>query len=184
MSLGPSNKGIERTAQGSIIQHGMGRRSCLARSTDPWVGLMEVSVVRSSKIFATLLVIAGSLIMLAGCARGVAELDGTDWVLDVWTISSVGPRDVPITAQFAGGHISGSVGASTYSGSYRTGPGAAFSAGPVGATGAAGSEAAARAETAYLALLRQAKSFKMTDAKLTLYDEFGNESMDFAVENK
>ena len=130
------------------------------------------------------LLIAASLVTMTGCARGVAELGGTDWMLDVWTISSVGPRDVRITAQFAGGRVSGGIGASTYSGSYEVGPGAAFSAGPIGATGAAGSEVAARAETAYLALLRQAKSFKMTDAKLTLYDEFGNESMNFVAESR
>ena len=38
----------------------------------------------------------------------------------------------------------------------------------------AGPEPAMRAETAYLTLLGQAKSYKVTDGKLTLYDSGGN----------
>jgi heat shock protein HslJ len=127
------------------------------------------------------LLAAVSLITLAGCASGHGKLDGTHWKLDVWTTSSVGPRDVPITARFAGGRISGSVGANAYGGSYKVGPGTAFSTGPISATRTTGPEAATRAEAAYLALLRQARSFKVTGTKLTLFDEFGNESMNFAV---
>jgi heat shock protein HslJ len=75
----------------------------------------------------------------------------------------------------------GSSGVNTYSGPCRVGPGAAFSAGPITTTQIAGSEAARRVETAYLTLLARATSFKMTDAKLTLYDEFGSESMNFEI---
>lgn len=136
-------------------------------------------MARSSKAPAAVLLVTASLIVLMGCARGHSSLDGTHWKLDVWTISSVGPRDVPITARFNGGRISGDVGANTYGGAYKVGPGIAFSTGPISASSAAGPEAATRAETAYVALLRQARSFKVTDARLTLFDEFGNESMNF-----
>jgi len=136
---------------------------------------------RPSKTFTLGLLIAASLIALAGCSRADSKLDGTRWRLDVWTLSSVSPREFPITAEFADGRVSGSSGVNTYSGPYRVGPGAAFSAGPVTTTQLAGSEAAMRVETAYLTLLGQAESFKMTDAKLTLYDEFGSESMNFEI---
>ena len=136
---------------------------------------------RPSKTFTLGLLIAASLIALAGCSRADSKLDGTRWRLDVWTLSSVSPREFPITAEFADGRVSGSSGVNTYSGPYRVGPGAAFSTGPVTTTQLAGSEAAMRVETAYLTLLGQAESFKMTDAKLTLYDEFGSESMNFEI---
>jgi heat shock protein HslJ len=43
----------------------------------------------------------------------------------------------------------------------------------------AGPEPAMRAESAYLILLGQAKSYEMATGKLTLYDEGGNESLIF-----
>jgi len=136
-----------------------------------------VTTFRPPKTLALALLIAASLVTLAGCSGADHKLDGTRWRLDVWTLSSVSPREFPITAEFADGRVSGSSGVNTYSGPYTVGPGAAFSAGPISSTQIAGSEAAMRVETAYLTLLNQATSFKMTDAKLTLYDEFGSESM-------
>ena len=135
--------------------------------------------IRLWKTLAALLLIPVSLIALVGCSPSDSPLDGTRWGLDVWTLSYVSPRDFPITAEFADGRISGSSGVNTYSGPYRLGPGTAFSAGPFAATQMVGSEQAMRTEAAYLTLLRQAKSFKMTHAKLTLYDEFGSESLNF-----
>jgi heat shock protein HslJ len=47
-----------------------------------------------------------------------------------------------------------------------------------------GSELAMRAESAYLALMGQAKSYKLTDRKLILYNEGGNESLVFEATGK
>ena len=99
----------------------------------------------------------------------------------MWILSSVSPREYPITAEFTDGRVSGTSGVNTYSGPYRVGPGTALSVGPITTTEIAGSEAAMRVETAYLTLLDEAKSFKMTGHKLTLYDEFGSESMNFEI---
>lgn len=146
---------------------------------------MEIAVIHLSKTLAALLLILAWLIALVACSLSSdGPLDGTRWRLDVWTLSSVSPREFPITAEFAHGRISGTSGVNTYSGPYNLGPGAAFSAGPFAGTQLAGSEPGMRAEAAYLTLLRQARSFKMTDAKLTLHDEFGSESLNFEAAGK
>ena len=136
-------------------------------------------MIRQSKTLAAVLLIAVSLIALAGCL-----LDGTQWRLTEWTLSSLSPADFTIMAQFTDGRVSGNTGVNTYSGPYKLGPGAAFSAGPLAGTQMAGAEPAMRAETAYLTLLRQAKSYKMADGKLTLYDKGGNESLIFEAASK
>jgi heat shock protein HslJ len=118
------------------------------------------------------------LVALAGCSSDSAALDGTRWRLAGWTVSSLNPSDFTITADFAGGQMSGG-GVNSYSGSYNTGPGTAFSAGPIAGTLLAGPDAATRAEGIYQTLLGQAKSYKMADGKLTLFDQGGNESLIF-----
>lgn len=118
-----------------------------------------------------------------GSAAG-ASLDGTHWRLSAWTLSSLDPADFSITAQFAKGQISGHSGVNTYGGPYKAGPGDAFSAGPLASTEMAGPEPAMRAETAYLTLLGQARSFKVAGGRLTLYDKAGNESLVFDAADK
>lgn len=109
------------------------------------------------------------------------RLDGTQWRLTAWTFDSLSPADFTITATFAGGQVSGNSGVNSYGGPYDLGPGTGFSAGPLAGTLMAGSEAAMRAESAYLSLLSQAKSYRLSDGKLTLYDEGGSESLVFEV---
>ena len=65
--------------------------------------------------------IALSLVALVGCSRGVSELDGTQWKLTEWTLSSLRPGDFNITARFADGQISGHSGVNTYGGPYTVG---------------------------------------------------------------
>ena len=48
----------------------------------------------------------------------------------------------------------------------------------------AGPEPAMRAEAAHFTLLGQAKSYKMVDRMLTLYDKGGNESLIFEAASK
>jgi heat shock protein HslJ len=66
-----------------------------------------------------------------------------------------------------------------YGGPYKAGPGNAFSVGELESTLMAGPEEAMRAERAYLTLLGQARSYRVADGILTLYDEGGNESLIF-----
>lgn len=143
------------------------------------IGTMEVGVIRPAKTLAAVLLIAVGLGAPLGCSPAKGPLDGTRWRLDVWTLSSLSPRDFTITAEFVDGRVSGRSGVNTYSGPYQIGPGRAFSAGPLTSTQMAGPEPAMRTETAYLMLLRQARSFEMTDSKLTLFDEIGSESLNF-----
>jgi heat shock protein HslJ len=134
-------------------------------------------VVRSARMLTTVLLFAVALSALGGCSRVDSPLDGTRWRLSEWTLNSLDPAELKITAEFAEGKISGSSGVNTYSGPYRVGPSSAFSVGPLASTEMAGSEPAMRAEQAYLTLLGQVGSFKMADGRLTLYDAGGNESL-------
>jgi heat shock protein HslJ len=136
-------------------------------------------VTRPSNVLAAILVIALSLFALGGCSRGDSALDGTQWMLKEWTLSSLNPADFTITAEFAQGMISGRSGVNSYSGPYRLGSGNAFAVGQIASTEMAGPEPAMRAEGAYMTLLRQARSYKLAEGRLTLFDEGGNESLIF-----
>lgn len=146
-------------------------------------------MIGRSKTLTAVILIAVSVIALAGCSSDTGSsdggsLDGTQWRLTEWTLSSLDPSDFTITAQFADRQVSGNSGVNTYSGSYQAGPGEAFSVQQIAATEMAGPEPAMRAESAYLTLLGQAKSFKVADGRLTLYDQGGNESLLFDAAGK
>ena len=115
--------------------------------------------------------------VVAGCSRGGDPLEGTQWRLSEWTLSSLSPADFTITAAFADGTISGRSGVNTYSGPYEAGSGGSFSAGPLASTEIAGPKPAMRAEGAYLTLLTQARSYELAEGRLTLLDEGGNVSL-------
>jgi heat shock protein HslJ len=123
------------------------------------------------------------LVGVVGCSRGDNPLDGTQWKLSDWTLSSLSPADFTITAKFADGRISGSSGVNSYSGPYRLGSGNAFGVGPLASTEMAGPEPAMRAEGAYLTLLGQATSYKLAEGRLTLFDGGENESLIFEAAN-
>ena len=137
-----------------------------------------------SKRLAAVSLIAVSFIALAGCEITTSQLEGTQWKLVGWSISSINPADVTITAKFAGGRISGSGGVNSYSGPCRFGPGDALSVGPIAATEMAGPEPAMRAEAAYLRLLGQIRSYSMADGKLTLYDDDEDEFLIFEAASR
>lgn len=142
-------------------------------------------MIRLSNTIAAALFVAVSLFALAGCsAPNGSPLDGTQWRLTEWTLSSLDPADFTITVWFADGQVSGNSGVNTYSGSYQGGPDDAFSVGQIAVTEMAGPEPLMRAEGAYLTLLGQAKSFNLTDGRLTLYDQGGNESLLFEATGK
>ena len=132
---------------------------------------------QSHLLSALALLISISMFALVGCSNTPNALDGTQWKLTGWTLNSLNPADFTITAKFTNGQIAGSSGVNTYSGAYKLGPGNAFSVEQVASTLMAGPEPAMRAETTYMALLGQAKSYSISGATLTLYDKGGNESL-------
>ena len=122
-----------------------------------------------------------SCFALAACSSGGSgALDGTTWKLSGWTLSSLNPADFTITAKFDDGKISGRSAVNSYSGSYTTGSDGAFSVGQLASTEMAGPEPAMRAESAYVTLLQQARSYLLAARTLTLLDANGNESLIFA----
>ena len=138
-------------------------------------------VARSTKVVAASLVLT-SLIALAGCPSEAGSLDGTQWRLAEWTVSSLSPADFAITAQFADGRVSGNGGVNSYSASCDLGPGDAFAVGQITATEMASADPSTdRAEDIFFTLLGQARSYKVSDGTLTLYDEGGNESLIFTA---
>jgi heat shock protein HslJ len=141
-------------------------------------------VIRISRTLAAVLLIAVCAVTVTGCSLVPSPLNGTQWRLANWSISSMDPASATITAKFADGQISGNSGVNSYSGPYKLGSGGAFSVGPLASTMMAGPEPAMRAESAYMTLLGQAASYKMADGKLTLFDKGGNESLIFQAAGK
>jgi heat shock protein HslJ len=141
-------------------------------------------MLHRARTLAAVLFVAVSLVVLAGCASAGSPLDGTTWRLTEWTLSSLRATDSTITARFADGQLSGGSGVNTYGGPYRLGAGNAVAIGPLASTEMAGSEPAMRAEAAYMTLLGQAGSYKISDGKLTLYDKGGNESLIYEAAGK
>jgi len=135
-------------------------------------------MIRLSKLAAIVALVTLGLVMLGGCS-GATTLDGTAWRLTGWSVNSLNPADFAITARFEDGKISGQSAVNSYSGTYKVGTGSSFGVGPIATTLMAGPEPSMRAETAYLKLLRETETCKVTGTKLTLYDAGGNESLVF-----
>lgn len=139
---------------------------------------------RVAKLIAVCVATAVSIGALVGCAPRPTSLEGTSWTLIGWSVSSIDPADFRITARFDGGQITGNSGVNSYGGPYEQGPGNAFSAGELVSTLMAGPEPAMRAETAYMKLLAEARSFEVSADTLTLFDAKGNEALIFEVAGK
>lgn len=141
-------------------------------------------MIRLSKTLVLALLMVASVTTLVNCSPTGKTLDGTQWKLVGWTLSSLTPDKFNITAKFDGGRISGHNGVNTYSGSYTLGSGDDFSTGDLVSTKMAGEPDAMQAETTYMNLLSKAKSCKRDGKKLTLYDKAGNESLIFEETGK
>ncbi len=142
---------------------------------------------RRNTIAGLVLIAAVGLAALAGCSSPKSAgnpLNGTQWRLTGWTLSSIDPAAVKITLQFAEGKVSGNSGVNSYGGSFTTGPGNAFAVGAIAMTEMAGSDLNMRAESAFQTLLGQARSYKLAGSTLTLYDQGGNESLSFEATGK
>ena len=136
-------------------------------------------MARSCNSLTAVPVIVLALLALIGCAPERNELEGTRWRLTEWTLSSLDPREFDITAAFADGQISGHGGVNSYDGPYTLGSPQSFKVGSIASTEMAGPEPAMRAESAYLTLLGQARSYRVDAGRLTLFDAGGNESLIF-----
>lgn len=140
---------------------------------------MNSHMSRSFKSMALPMLVALSVLLLVGCARGRDALEGTQWRLTEWTLSSLRPDAFDITATFADGQISGHSGVNSYGGPYTLGSRQSFEVGQLASTQMAGPEPAMRAEGAYFTLLGQARSYRVESGRLTLFDAGGNESLIF-----
>ena len=96
-------------------------------------------------------------------------------------MSSQDPADFTITAEFKDGRVGGKSAVNQYGGPYTAGDDGSLSVGDLVSTMMAGPEPDMRAEGAYLKLLAQAKSYKVSGDTLTLVDAGGNESLIFAA---
>ena len=132
-----------------------------------------------SKAFVQLFAVGLSCVALTACSEEGGGLDGTSWKLSGWTLSSLTPADFTITASFNDGKISGRSAVNSYSGSYTADSNGSFDVGQLASTEMAGPEPAMRAESAYMTLLQQARSYSLADRTLTLSDAHGNESLIF-----
>jgi heat shock protein HslJ len=141
-------------------------------------GVVAIAVAIAAVTLVGAAACSGGSPSAAGSAAA-GPLDHSRWRLTGWTVSSLDPASVSITANFAGGQISGNSGVNTYSGPCTVGPGDAFATGDLASTMMAGPEPAMRAETAYMTLLGQARSYSTDGGTLTLYDEGGNPSLIF-----
>jgi heat shock protein HslJ len=116
---------------------------------------------------------------LAGCSLS-DPLNGTRWKLTGWSISSMDPADVAITAAFKEGQMSGNSGVNSYGGPYSLGFNGAITLGPLAMTEMAGPEPAMRAETAYQTLLADVGFYEVSgDGALTLFDKNHNQALIF-----
>lgn len=135
--------------------------------------------LRAATLTLTLAILLPAALGCGGPAENEAALDGTQWRLVGWSLSSLDPNAFTITATFAHGQVSGSSAVNTYGGPYTTGPGDEFSVGDIAATTMAGPEPAMRAEQAYLTLVDAAATYRLAGGTLTLNDENGNVSLVF-----
>jgi len=130
------------------------------------------------KVPVSLIAVAALVFAVSGCSSA-DRLDSTRWRLTGWSVSSLNPADFTITAEFADGQVGGNSGVNSYGAPYSAGSGDAIEIGEITSTLIAGPDDAMQAESAYTALLSQARSYAVTDDTLTLFDEGGKESLIF-----
>ncbi len=123
-----------------------------------------------------------AMIVVSACSKEEqAALKGTSWKLTGWSESFSWPADVTISAAFDASTVSGNSGVNSYSGPYERDGSGAFTAGPIASTMMAGSEAAMKAEQAYVRRLEAARSYAVRGDTLVLKDADGKDSLTFTA---
>ena len=141
--------------------------------------MMRVVTTRTLLAVATLAAVA----LLAGCLGG-NPLEGTEWKLTSWSVSSIDPATLTITAKFEGGQIGGTSAVNTYGGPVKVGRNGSFEVGQIAATEMASADPELnRAEGVYLKLLADARSYKLEGTTLMLSGAAGNPSLIFTRTN-
>lgn len=137
-------------------------------------------MIRASRIVLLALLLFTS-VAAAGCAGDLSSfaLDGTEWRLAAWSISSTSATDFEITLDFDDGTLGGQAPVNSYGGPYEVRPDGRFMADSISSTLMAGEERANSAETAYLSLLRQVRRYTVDGDELTLSDARGDQLLVF-----
>lgn len=120
-----------------------------------------------------MLVVVGSVLLLAGCSAAGAPVDSAalranDWSLTGTSVSSADIAAVGITLKFDATQYSGFSGVNQYSGTYTAKPNGGIKFGPAAGTLMAGPEPLMKVETAYLQLIEGCDSYRIENGTLTL----------------
>lgn len=113
---------------------------------------------------------------------GGGTLDGTNWRLVAWSVSSMEPALFSHTANFNESRLSGTSAINRYSCFYTVTDDGAFSVEENTVSAVAGSVDAMRAEMCYFGLLRQARKYVVSGATLTLKDARNRDILVFQAE--
>ncbi len=138
-----------------------------------------------------LLALIGLVVAVPGCAGSASSQDPTLLVSKTWECRQyrpeggelVEPLSAPPTAEFSKTRISGFSGVNTYGGEYST-DGDSISFGPMNVTLMAGEPEAMRTETDYLAALKAATRYRVTEESLELFDDRGSVLVRFSPGKK
>lgn len=141
-------------------------------------GRSNLALIVAAAVAVLGLLVAGAAVIWSSSDDDADELDGTSWRLESLIVDG---RDVAVvdgtspTLGFADGTVQGDGGCNTFSGSYEAGDGM-VSIGPLAVTEIFCEEPAGTAdqETAYLARLTQASSFRIIGDRLVLADDLGD----------
>jgi heat shock protein HslJ len=114
-------------------------------------------------------------------SSGQADITGVQWVLDTSALVR-GAGDVVVTAQFAGGQMTGDSGCNRYFTSYVAKPATGtMKLGPVGGTRIACEGQANDVEQAYLSALANVQQYRATSSSLRLLDAGGKVLLRFSA---
>jgi putative lipoprotein len=135
----------------------------------------RTSLVGLTVVLITLLTLG------AGCSSPAEQpsLQGTSWALTSWAEPDPIPDSATITAEFAGGQVSGTSGVNQYSAAVTSGSDGSFSTEAAISTKMAGPEDAMAAETIYLRRLQEATSYAVDGDTLVINDADGQSSLTF-----
>ena len=141
--------------------------------------------MRASRWVSAAILVAYALVF-SGCGTpgGTGgRLEGVRWVLGSYVSEGVArsaPRDISIDALFDHGKVGGFSGVNTYQGSYKL-SGDSLSVSKLASTLMAGPQELMDAEHAYLAALRDTRSFTATEGSLTLFDKDGKKTLEYSA---